>query len=61
MAKKKLTLSIDEGIIENAKKAKINLSSWLETRLVDYMTRKSECSRREGNLNLLVFLMVIIF
>ena len=47
--KKKLTLSIDEDILHNAKKAEINLSAFLETRLVDYLTRKSECSRLDLN------------
>jgi hypothetical protein len=47
MPKKKLTLSIDENILNNAKKSEINLSSFLETTLVDFMTRKTECSRRE--------------
>jgi predicted DNA-binding ribbon-helix-helix protein len=60
MAKKKLTLSIEEGIIENAKKAEINLSSFLEIRLIDYLSNKEQCSRREGNLNLLVILIVNI-
>lgn len=46
MAKQKLTLSVDEGILNNAKNAEINISAFLEMKLVDYMTRKNECSRR---------------
>ena len=54
MPKKKLTLSVDEDILNNAKKAEINLSAFLETRLVDYISDKEKCSRREGNSYLLV-------
>ena len=36
--KKKLTLSIDEQVITNAKKAGVNLSSFLEIRLMDYLS-----------------------
>ena len=49
MPKKKLTLSIDEEIINNAKKQKINLSSFLEIRLIDYLSDKEKCSRRDSN------------
>ena len=49
MVKQKLTLSVDEKIIAQARKAEINLSSFLEIRLVDYMNYK-ECSRREYTL-----------
>ena len=52
--KRKLTLSIDEDIISQAKKQQINLSSFLEIRLIDYLSDKEKCSRREGNPNLLV-------
>jgi len=48
MVKKKLTLSINEEIITQAKKQNINLSSFLEIRLVDYLSYK-ECSRRGSN------------
>ncbi len=48
MVKKKLTLSINEEIITQAKKQQINLSSFLEIRLVDYLSYK-ECSRRGSN------------
>ena len=48
MVKQKLTLSIDKDIIAQARKAEINLSSFLEIRLVDYMNYK-ECSRRDSN------------
>ena len=41
MVKKKLTLSIDEGIINQAKGQGINLSAFVEMQLVDYLTRKS--------------------
>ena len=51
MPKKKLTLSIDEEILNNAKQSQINLSSFLEIRLIDYLQAK-KCSRREGNCNL---------
>jgi hypothetical protein len=54
MVKQKLTLSIDEEILTQAKTSGVNLSSFLEIRLVDYMTRKIECSRQEGSPNLLV-------
>ena len=48
MAKQKLTLSIDKEIITQAKKQNINLSSFLEIRLVDYLNYK-ECSHRYSN------------
>ncbi|MCK5030498.1 MAG: type II toxin-antitoxin system CcdA family antitoxin [Thermoplasmatales archaeon] len=48
MPKHKLTLSIDKEIITQAKKQNINLSSFLEIRLVDYLNYK-ECSRRDSN------------
>jgi hypothetical protein len=47
--KRKLTLSIDEETLNQAKISGINLSSFLETRLVDYMTRKIDCSLRDSN------------
>ena len=50
MAKQKLTLSIDKEIINQAKKAEINLSSFLEIRLIDYLADKNSCSRRESAL-----------
>ena len=40
MVKKKLTRSIDEEIITQAKQAEINLSSFLEIRLTDYLLVK---------------------
>ncbi len=46
MVKKKLTLSIGEEILNNARTSGINLSSFLEIRLTDYMKRKIECPRR---------------
>ena len=53
MVKQKLTLNIDKEIIIQAKKQQINLSSFLEIRLVDYPNYK-KCYRREGSTNLLV-------
>ena len=47
MPKKKLTLSIDEDILSKAKQAQINLSSFLEIRLTDYLLVKSG-SRRDA-------------
>ena len=38
MVKKKLTLSINEEIITKARKQNINLSSFLEIRLYDYLS-----------------------
>ena len=54
MPKQKLTLSVDKEIINNAKKIGINLSSFLEIRLIDYISDKEKCSRREDSCNLLV-------
>jgi len=54
MPKQKLTLSIDKEIITQAKRQQINLSSFLEIRLIDYLSDKENCSRREGDCNLLV-------
>jgi len=48
MVKQKLTLSIDKEIITQARKAEINLSSFLEIRLIDYLSDKDKCSRRES-------------
>jgi len=52
MPKQKLTLSIDKEIISQAKNQNINLSSFLEIRLIDFLSDKEKCSRREGNTNL---------
>jgi hypothetical protein len=38
MSKQKLTLSVDKIIFNKAKRAKINLSSFLEIRLYDYLS-----------------------
>ena len=54
MPKQKLTLSIDKEIIYQAKNQNINLSSFLEIRLIDFLSDKEKCSRREGSCNLLV-------
>ena len=48
MPKQKLTLSVDKEIINNAKKIGINLSSFLEIRLIDYIYDKEKCSRRDS-------------
>ena len=49
MVKQKLTLSLDEKIITQARKAEINLSAFVEMQLINYLTRKQECSRRDSN------------
>ncbi|MFE3845793.1 type II toxin-antitoxin system CcdA family antitoxin [Thermoplasmatota archaeon] len=49
MVKQKLTLSIDKEIITQAKNQNINLSSFLEIRLIDYLSDKEKCSRRDLN------------
>jgi len=40
MVKQKLTLSVDEDIITQAKQQGINISSFLEIRLSDYLNDK---------------------
>jgi len=50
MPKQKLTLSIDKEIITQAKSQNINLSSFLEIRLIDYLSDKEKCSRRDSPL-----------
>ena len=40
MPKKKLTLTVDEEIINRAKNQNINISSFLEIRLSDYLDDK---------------------
>ena len=45
MLKHKLTLSIDKKIITQAKKQQINLSSFLEIRLSEYL---SECKNTDA-------------
>jgi len=42
MVKQKLTLSIDKKIITQAKMQNINLSSFLEIRLIDYLSDKEK-------------------
>ena len=37
MAKRKLTLSINENLLEQARKNRINISSFLEVRLQEYL------------------------
>ena len=49
MLKQKLTLSVDKEIISQAKSQNINLSSFLEIRLIDYLSDKEQCSRRDLN------------
>ncbi len=48
MVKKKLTLSVDEEIIHQAKEQGINMSAFLEIRLTDYL-RCDECGYRDLN------------
>jgi hypothetical protein len=48
MVKQKLTLSLDKEIIDQAKNQNINLSNFLEIRLIDYLSDKEKCSRRES-------------
>jgi len=50
MPKQKLTLSIDKEIITHAKNQNINLSSFLEIRLIDHLSDKEKCSRRDSPL-----------
>ena len=49
MPKQKLTLSIDKEIISQTKNQNINLSSFLEIRLIDHLSDKELCSRRDSN------------
>jgi len=53
MPKHKLTLSNKKKIITKAKNQKINLRSFLEIQLSDYLKAKN-CTRWGGNSNLLV-------
>jgi hypothetical protein len=41
---------VDKEIINNAKKRGINLSSFLEIRLIDYLYNKENCSRPDSSL-----------
>ena len=50
MTKQKLTLCIDKEIISQAKSQNINLSSFLEIRLIDHLSDKEKCSRRDFTL-----------
>jgi post-segregation antitoxin (ccd killing protein) len=45
----KLTLSVDDKIVQNAELLNINISTFLEVRLVDYMSPREECGRRDLN------------
>jgi post-segregation antitoxin (ccd killing protein) len=45
----KLTLSVDDEIIKKAKELNINISTFLEVRLVDYISNRVECGRRDLN------------
>ena len=57
MAKKKLTLSVDGEIIEKAKELKVNFSSFLEIKLLEYIALVEEIvdeereERTYGDLN----------
>ena len=50
MPNQKLKLSIDKEIITQACKAEINLSSILEILLIDHLSDKEKCSRRDSAL-----------
>jgi hypothetical protein len=45
----KLILSVDHKIVQNAMLLNINISTFLELRLVDYMSLREECGRRDLN------------
>ena len=49
MSKYKLTLSVDEEIVKQAKEWNINISTFLEVKLVEYLTRRKGCGRRDLN------------
>jgi len=51
ISKHKLTLSIDKEIITKAQKQQINLSSFLEIRLTEYLQIK-KCSRPNAGIKL---------
>ena len=36
----------DEEIVKKAKEFNINMSTFLEVKLVEYLTKRDECSRR---------------
>lgn len=47
MTKQKVTLTIDKEIVIEAKKLGINISNFVEVRLIDYIQSKVKvCSRR---------------
>jgi post-segregation antitoxin (ccd killing protein) len=52
MVKQKLTLSIDKYIITQAKEKGINLSSFLEIRLNDYLNNKYTRRAYESDIRL---------
>jgi post-segregation antitoxin (ccd killing protein) len=45
----KLTLSVDDEIIKKVRELNINISTFLEVRLVDYISNRAECGRRDLN------------
>ena len=57
MPKQKLTLAIDEDLLKKVKDSKVNISSFLEIRLRDYLgliegvsvNNGDECGRRDLN------------
>ncbi|MFE3845824.1 type II toxin-antitoxin system CcdA family antitoxin [Thermoplasmatota archaeon] len=58
MSKRKLTLSINDILIKKARNHNINISSFLEIKLQEYLAiiegsqklqNESECGRRESN------------
>lgn len=49
MVKHKLTLSVDSEIVKQAKEFNINISTFLEVKLVEYLANRAECGRRDLN------------
>ncbi|MCK5261214.1 MAG: type II toxin-antitoxin system CcdA family antitoxin, partial [Thermoplasmatales archaeon] len=42
-------LSVDEEIVKKAKNLNINISNFLEVKLVEYIANRGKCSRRDLN------------
>jgi post-segregation antitoxin (ccd killing protein) len=49
MVKHKLTLSVDSEIVKQAKEFNINISTFLEVKLVEYLANREICGRRDSN------------
>ncbi len=49
MVKNKLTLSVDSEIVKQAKEFNINISTFLEVKLVEYLANREKCGRRDLN------------